>query len=43
MTVASKVKLTDGTEEDHKVIDTKDAAAIKNLPPKSFYPFCVIP
>lgn len=31
MTVASKVKLTDGTEEDHKLIDTKDAAAIKNL------------
>ena len=31
MTVASKVKLDDGTEEEHKVIDTKDAAAIKNL------------
>lgn len=26
-----KVKLEDGTEEEHKVIGTKDAAAIKNL------------
>lgn len=31
MTVASKVKLTDGTEEDHKLINTKDAKEIKNL------------
>ena len=32
MTVASKVKLTDGTEEDHKLISsTKDAKEIKNL------------
>ncbi len=31
MTTASKVKLTDGTEEDHKIIDTKDAKEIKNL------------
>lgn len=31
MTTASKVKLTDGTEEDHKVINTKDAKEIKNL------------
>jgi cytochrome c len=31
MTAAQKVKLDDGTEEDHPVIKTKDAAAIKNL------------
>ena len=31
MTTGPKVKLDDGTEEDHKVIDTKDAAALKNL------------
>jgi cytochrome c len=31
MTTGSKVKLEDGTEEDHKVIETKDAKAIKNL------------
>ncbi len=31
MTKGPKVKLDDGTEEDHKVIDTKDAAAQKNL------------
>jgi cytochrome c len=31
MTVASKVKLDDGTEDDHKLINTKDQAAIKNL------------
>lgn len=31
MTVASKVKLDDGTEEEHKVINTKDQAAIQNL------------
>ena len=31
MTTGPKVKLDDGSEEDHKVIDTKDAAALKNL------------
>jgi cytochrome c len=31
MTTGSKVKLEDGTEEEHKVIDTKDPAALKNL------------
>lgn len=31
MTVPSKVKLDDGTEDDHKLINTKDMAAIKNL------------
>jgi cytochrome c len=31
MTTAPKVKLDDGTEEEHKVINTKDTAAIKNL------------
>lgn len=31
VTTVHKVKLEDGTEEDHKVIDTKDQAAIKNL------------
>src|SRR3990167_8828664 len=31
MTTGPKVKLEDGTEEDHKVIDTKDTAQIKNL------------
>jgi cytochrome c len=31
MTDGKKVKLEDGTEEDHKIIDTKDAAAMKNL------------
>lgn len=31
ITTVHKVKLEDGTEEDHKVIDTKDQAAIKNL------------
>lgn len=31
ITVASKVKLTDGTEEEHKVIDTKDPQALKNI------------
>lgn len=29
--VGHKVKLEDGTEEEHKVIDSKDEAAIKNL------------
>lgn len=31
MTVPSKVKLDDGTEEDHKMVGTKDKAAIRNL------------
>ena len=31
MTTASKVKLEDGTEDDHKIIDTKDPAELKNL------------
>ncbi len=31
ITSGNKVKLSDGTEEDHKVIDTKDAKALKNL------------
>lgn len=31
MTTGPKVKLDDGTEEEHKVIDTKDPAAIKNV------------
>ena len=31
ITTASKVKLTDGTEEEHKIIDTKDAKEIKNI------------
>jgi cytochrome c len=31
ITTTHKVKLEDGTEEDHKIIDTKDEAAIKNL------------
>lgn len=31
MTTSPKVKLDDGSQEDHKAIDTKDAAAIKNL------------
>ena len=31
MTTGSKVKLEDGTEEDHKIIDTKDMAELKNL------------
>jgi cytochrome c len=31
MTTGPKVKLEDGTEEDHKIIDTKDQAEIKNL------------
>ncbi|HVZ43701.1 MAG TPA: c-type cytochrome [Ramlibacter sp.] len=30
-TTGPKVKLEDGTEEDHKIIDTKDAKALKNL------------
>jgi cytochrome c len=31
MTTGNKVKLDDGTEEEHKIIDTKDPAALKNL------------
>lgn len=31
MTSGNKVKLEDGTEEDHKVIDTKDPKELKNL------------
>jgi|ERR1035437_5754885 cytochrome c len=31
ITTGPKVKLEDGTEEDHKIIDTKDKAEIKNL------------
>ena len=31
ITTTPTVKLEDGTEEEHKIIDTKDAAAIINL------------
>ena len=31
MQTLSKVKLEDGTEEDHKVIETKDTKDLKNL------------
>jgi cytochrome c len=31
MTTGPKVKLEDGTEEEHKVIETKDKAELKNL------------
>jgi cytochrome c len=31
ITTGPKVKLEDGTEEDHKIIDTKDQAELKNL------------
>ncbi len=31
ITTGPKVKLDDGSEEDHKIINTKDEAAIKNL------------
>jgi cytochrome c len=31
ITTGPKVKLDDGTEEDHKIINTKDMDAIKNL------------
>lgn len=31
MTTGPKVKLEDGTEQDHKIIDTKDPAEMKNL------------
>lgn len=31
MTSGKKVKLDDGTEEDHKIIDTKDQKALNNM------------
>ena len=31
MTTGKKVKLDDGTEEDHKILDTKDSKAQENL------------
>lgn len=31
LTKGPKVKMKDGTEEEHKVIETKDPAALKNL------------
>lgn len=31
MTSGAKVKLDDGTEEEHRVIETKDQAELKNL------------
>ncbi len=31
MTTGPKVKLEDGSEEDHKIIDTKDPTELKNL------------
>jgi len=31
MTCGNKVKLEDGTEEEHKIIDTKDPKELKNL------------
>lgn len=31
LTTGPKVKLEDGSEEDHKIIDTKDQAQLKNL------------
>jgi len=31
ITEGKKVKLEDGTEEDHKIIDTKDPKELKNL------------
>ncbi len=31
MTTGVKVKLEDGTEDEHKVIDTKDQAQLKNI------------
>lgn len=31
LTTAKKVKLDDGSEEDHKVVDSKDQKAISNL------------
>jgi cytochrome c len=31
LTKSPKVKMDDGTEEEHKAVSTKDAAALKNL------------
>lgn len=31
LTVSKKVKLDDGTEEDHKVVESKDQKAVSNL------------
>lgn len=31
MTAGKKVKLDDGSEEDHKIVDTKDQKALSNL------------
>jgi cytochrome c len=31
LTTGPKIKLNDGTEENHKIIDTQDESAIKNL------------
>ncbi|MEI6734624.1 MAG: c-type cytochrome [Comamonadaceae bacterium] len=31
ITTGPKVKLDDGSQEEHKIIDTKDQAALKNL------------
>ena len=31
MTTSPKVKLSDGTEEEHKKLDTKDAGAVKDV------------
>ncbi|MFZ4481174.1 MAG: c-type cytochrome [Rhodoferax sp.] len=31
MTTGPKVKLDDGSQEDHKVLDSKDAAVLKNM------------
>jgi len=31
MTTGPKVKLEDGTEEDHKIIETKDPKELSNL------------
>lgn len=31
MTTSPKVKLEDGTEEEHKIIETKDPAELKNI------------
>lgn len=31
ITTGPKVKLEDGTEEDHKIVDTKDQKELKNL------------
>jgi cytochrome c len=31
MTKGGKVKLDDGSEEEHKVVETKDPKALKNM------------